>query len=209
MTLRRVDVLNRGFWTETTLNLDYQALAWHLMTSDIIRSGHVTLLRHQAREAEHGPAPDDPAQLIVMLPSKGQHVPLPGAGPGARVTFDYDTTDKDEKITNERLTLAVQGKGGLARILAFVADVREQHAAHAWRQQLFRLRPLNGVDKAVTWVGTHTHSTKTFDTVVLDEGVRAGLEDDLRSFLAGEAWYRTMGLPYRRGYMFHGPPGRR
>lgn len=30
---------------------------------------------------------------------------------------------------------------------------------------------------------------------------------DIKNFIAGADWYRKMGIPYRRGYLFHGPPG--
>lgn len=33
------------------------------------------------------------------------------------------------------------------------------------------------------------------------------LLDDMRKFLRSEDWYRSMGVPYRRGYLFHGPAG--
>ncbi len=31
--------------------------------------------------------------------------------------------------------------------------------------------------------------------------------DDLRDFYRSEAWYAARGIPYRRGYLLHGPPG--
>lgn len=30
---------------------------------------------------------------------------------------------------------------------------------------------------------------------------------DMKAFFADEAWYTERGIPYRRGYLFHGPPG--
>ncbi len=34
-----------------------------------------------------------------------------------------------------------------------------------------------------------------------------GLIEDMKRFVASKEWYRTMGIPYKRGYLFHGPPG--
>jgi len=31
--------------------------------------------------------------------------------------------------------------------------------------------------------------------------------DDAREFLDSEEWYTLAGIPYRRGYLLHGPPG--
>lgn len=34
-----------------------------------------------------------------------------------------------------------------------------------------------------------------------------GILDDAKAFLAKSTWYRSTGIPYRRGYLFYGPPG--
>ena len=31
--------------------------------------------------------------------------------------------------------------------------------------------------------------------------------EDAREFLDSEEWYTLAGIPYRRGYLLHGPPG--
>lgn len=71
----------------------------------------------------------------------------------------------------------------------FVAQPHE-HAEHShWRRlEPRRLRKLNTV------VSSSTPGPET-------------LIDDMRTFLAREDWYAERGVPYRRGYLFHGPPG--
>ena len=61
-------------------------------------------------------------------------------------------------------------------------------------------------------------------SVVLDEGVAETIEEDVSAFLKRRQWYadrgqyslapgiittvnRSTGIPYRRGYLLHGPPG--
>ncbi|KAF8136765.1 BCS1 N terminal-domain-containing protein [Boletus edulis] len=44
-------------------------------------------------------------------------------------------------------------------------------------------------------------------SVVLDTGVNERVEHDVRAFLARRQWYADRGIPYRRGYLLHGPPG--
>jgi SpoVK/Ycf46/Vps4 family AAA+-type ATPase len=46
-----------------------------------------------------------------------------------------------------------------------------------------------------------------WDQLVLDPTVVSMLKDDFESFFLREDWFRKMGLPYRRGYLLHGPPG--
>ncbi|KAH7889400.1 BCS1 N terminal-domain-containing protein [Phlebopus sp. FC_14] len=44
-------------------------------------------------------------------------------------------------------------------------------------------------------------------SVVLDPGVSESVEQDIRAFLQRRQWYADRGIPYRRGYLLHGPPG--
>ncbi|WVW82092.1 hypothetical protein I302_104097 [Kwoniella bestiolae CBS 10118] len=50
-------------------------------------------------------------------------------------------------------------------------------------------------------------SRREMGSVVLAEGVSEKIESDLRSFLGRGKWYAERGIPYRRGYLLHGPPG--
>ncbi|KAJ2782063.1 Complex III assembly protein translocase and chaperone [Coemansia javaensis] len=44
-------------------------------------------------------------------------------------------------------------------------------------------------------------------SVVLDRGVSEAIVADVREFIANGQWYDDRGIPYRRGYLLHGPPG--
>ncbi|KAG2054707.1 mitochondrial chaperone BCS1 [Suillus hirtellus] len=44
-------------------------------------------------------------------------------------------------------------------------------------------------------------------SVVLDTGVSEKVEQDVNAFLQRRQWYADRGIPYRRGYLLHGPPG--
>ncbi|GHJ84883.1 hypothetical protein NliqN6_1285 [Naganishia liquefaciens] len=44
-------------------------------------------------------------------------------------------------------------------------------------------------------------------SVVLAQGIAETCVDDLKQFLGRAKWYAERGIPYRRGYLFHGPPG--
>jgi SpoVK/Ycf46/Vps4 family AAA+-type ATPase len=43
--------------------------------------------------------------------------------------------------------------------------------------------------------------------LVLAPDTTAPVRDDFQSFLLREKWFRERKLPFRRGYLFHGPPG--
>ncbi|CCM04217.1 uncharacterized protein FIBRA_06384 [Fibroporia radiculosa] len=44
-------------------------------------------------------------------------------------------------------------------------------------------------------------------SVVLAESVAERIEQDVTEFLQRRQWYEDRGIPYRRGYLLHGPPG--
>ncbi|KAG8738557.1 hypothetical protein FRC10_006682 [Ceratobasidium sp. 414] len=44
-------------------------------------------------------------------------------------------------------------------------------------------------------------------SVVLAEGVADRIISDVRAFMGRGKWYTERGIPYRRGYLLHGPPG--
>jgi hypothetical protein len=46
-----------------------------------------------------------------------------------------------------------------------------------------------------------------WDQLVLDPSIAHLLKNDFQSFFRREPWFRKMRLPFRRGYLLHGPPG--
>lgn len=50
-------------------------------------------------------------------------------------------------------------------------------------------------------------SKRPIDSVILDDGVAETLVNDVERFLSSAEWYHKRGIPYRRGYLLHGPPG--
>ena len=48
---------------------------------------------------------------------------------------------------------------------------------------------------------------RPLESVILDAGVKERIVRDVQDFLASSKWYHDAGIPYRRGYLLHGPPG--
>jgi hypothetical protein len=57
------------------------------------------------------------------------------------------------------------------------------------------------------WTCTLYKKPRWFDSVVLDRSVSVQLVEDVHIFLRSKEWYARMNIPYRRGYLLHGPPG--
>jgi chaperone BCS1 len=48
---------------------------------------------------------------------------------------------------------------------------------------------------------------RPLNTLILEDGVVDSLIEDVVDFLKMEDWYIEAGIPHRRGYLLHGPPG--
>ncbi|MCJ1486485.1 hypothetical protein MMC06_006662 [Schaereria dolodes] len=59
------------------------------------------------------------------------------------------------------------------------------------------------------WTKVATRPSRPMDTVVLDHDQKQRVLSDINEYLhpATPRWYANRGIPYRRGYLFHGPPG--
>jgi len=53
----------------------------------------------------------------------------------------------------------------------------------------------------------HPQKPRPLSSVVLDEGISEKILKDVKKFITKPYWYIERGIPYRRGYLLHGPPG--
>ncbi|KAE8130815.1 hypothetical protein BDV38DRAFT_43090 [Aspergillus pseudotamarii] len=65
------------------------------------------------------------------------------------------------------------------------------------------------VGSSFQWMQVASKQPRFLSTVALDQGKKRAVVEDLKEFLNPRTydWYRPRGLPYRRGYLIHGPPG--
>lgn len=59
------------------------------------------------------------------------------------------------------------------------------------------------------WTKVAKRPSRPMDTVVLENDQKEIVLADINEYLhpASPRWYANRGIPYRRGYLFHGPPG--
>jgi len=75
------------------------------------------------------------------------------------------------------------------------------HSAQLW------LNFQASYDESQTWLKSKAKPRRSLNSIILQEGVMESILDDAREFLDSEEWYTLAGIPYRRGYLLHGPPG--
>ncbi|PYH90465.1 hypothetical protein BO71DRAFT_402179 [Aspergillus ellipticus CBS 707.79] len=59
------------------------------------------------------------------------------------------------------------------------------------------------------WVRCMARPPRPLSTVVLDQAQKQSFIEDIKEYLHPRTrrWYSNRGIPYRRGYLLHGPPG--
>ena len=72
---------------------------------------------------------------------------------------------------------------------------------------IFRPTPKPQRNHGNEWQSVTTRPSRSMNTVVLDDQQKHKCLADINEFLQAARWYSNRGIPYRRGYLFHGAPG--
>lgn len=65
----------------------------------------------------------------------------------------------------------------------------------------------NDKSDRVSWECTKCKTNKTFKNTIVSKKVEKELFEDIDWFIKNDEWFSNKGLPYKRGYVLHGPPG--
>ena len=80
--------------------------------------------------------------------------------------------------------------------------------AHRLAQQATEGKTVVYTSRGVSWEQFGLPRKKRLlNTVILEDGVKERVVEDVKEFLASDTWYHDRGIPYRRGYLLHGSPG--
>lgn len=118
---------------------------------------------------------------------------------GETITTGYDRTP----LELEELTLATFA--GNTKILK---DLISEALMENFREESDETKIFVLSDSwAGGWEKALTKKPRPKESIVLDGDLKQHVLEDARQFLSSKAWYRSRGIPYRRGYLLHGPPG--
>lgn len=156
-----------------------------------------------------GPASNTRRPEIIFSPAPGVHYFFYH---GRLVVLERQRTEKDHPITNNGLETKSRGYMRESFIIKFfsrdrslakqlIADAREL----AIPQDDARLTLYTG--RGDYWQVVGKRNPRPIESVVLKQGSMESVLADMEKFLAGRKWYLERGVPYRRNYLFHGPPG--
>lgn len=113
-----------------------------------------------------------------------------------------EASDRQSFAAPKHLQFTARDAGGHAAVRALIEQVATKAAGPGRRPQL-RI--------AARWGDWHERSDlplRTLDTVVLPEaGQKERIVADVQRFFDAEQRHAQLGVPWHRGYMFHGEPG--
>lgn len=119
-------------------------------------------------------------------------------------------------LRRNRDTLEAPQNGGKAYTESFTLQVIGRKREPALRildkaYQLADLRnnkvPINYCDDYGCWIELTRKNPRPMKNVVLDGDKGIELVNDAKNFLSRQSFYQTLGVPWRRGYLFYGDPG--
>jgi SpoVK/Ycf46/Vps4 family AAA+-type ATPase len=62
-------------------------------------------------------------------------------------------------------------------------------------------------NKECRWDEISVHTNRNLSNTIMSDEINKELIDDVKEFLNNEKWYTLKGIPYKKGYLLHGPPG--
>jgi len=149
---------------------------------------------------QHGEGDNRPK--ILFIPALGSHLLT------YKTRWVWMTRTQVESVTDpaaiggvlENITLTTFGKD-----ISFVKSIIYDAMTMALKKEKGKTTVFaNG---GGSWAKTAQKDIRPMVSVVLDEGIKSLLLDDICTFLKDQEWYKKTGIPYRRGYLLYGPPG--
>ncbi|KAF9974122.1 hypothetical protein BGZ73_002592 [Actinomortierella ambigua] len=154
---------------------------------------------------------DEDRPELVFMPGTGSHVlyhkghkitvsrERPDSLSGANV---FSNSFMSSLQVRESLTISTFGRD-VSLLKSIILDAMEEsYTKNSGKTSIYCCQ---GSDRYWSYMGART--PRAFHTVILAKGIKEALLDDISTFRRSAGWYRERGIPYRRGYLLHGPPG--
>ena len=120
-----------------------------------------------------------------------------------RLIFAFNEKIQDPKTVRKKLCMYVLGND-TSVLKSLISDAVERVAQDAIG--VVRIYQISD-EWPHYWICVHCKRPRSINSVVLDSSIPSSIVQDARDFLSSKRWYDDMGIPYRRGYLLHGPPG--
>ncbi|RHZ73073.1 hypothetical protein CDV55_104373 [Aspergillus turcosus] len=150
----------------------------------------------------------DKYRTLRFTPAEGTHYFWYKGRPLAFIREREENTNSiNLRFVPERLYLSCLGRDP-SILKELLADAQRAYVARDGNRTIIYRGQKSGVDD-FDWVRCMARPPRPLSTVVLDEAQKQAFIDDIKEYLHPRTrrWYSNRGIPYRRGYLLHGPPG--
>ncbi|RDA87599.1 hypothetical protein CP532_3941 [Ophiocordyceps camponoti-leonardi (nom. inval.)] len=109
----------------------------------------------------------------------------------------------------EEIRISCSGRS-IEPIKRLLADAKAFYYQDTYRKTtIYRPKPKGQRQEGSMWQQVARRPVRPMSTVVLDAAQKHAVMNDVNEYLhpATPRWYASRGIPLRRGYLFHGPPG--
>lgn len=128
---------------------------------------------------------------------------------GYRITFKRELDEKRFTWGAARETLYISCFGRDPNVLKDLLLEAQKMYVDRDGDRTIIYRGNRDSDASFDWTRCMARPPRPLSTVVLDEAQKKAFIADIKEYLHPytRRWYSNRGIPYRRGYMLHGPPG--
>ncbi|KAF9291117.1 hypothetical protein BGZ68_005008 [Mortierella alpina] len=150
---------------------------------------------------------DEERPKLVYAPGSGTHVLY---HMGYKISVARDSPEQESSDDGERnrilkkqsITISTVG-WDMSLLKMIVQDAMEKsYKKKAGKTTIYSTQPYDSY-----WSNSETRAPRAFHSVILAKGLKEELLSDITMFRKSARWYHDRGIPYRRGYLLHGPPG--
>ncbi|KAF9905580.1 hypothetical protein EC991_001541 [Linnemannia zychae] len=143
---------------------------------------------------------------LMYAPGTGTHV-LYHMGYKVSVARDTPEPSKEDNDHNRFLkkqSITISTVGWDMRLLKMIVQdaMDKSYKKKAGKTTIYSTQPFDSY-----WSNSEARAPRAFHSVILAKGLKEELLADITMFRKSARWYHDRGIPYRRGYLLHGPPG--
>lgn len=109
-------------------------------------------------------------------------------------------------LNNERLYLSCFGWDS-SIIKTLMVEAQKAYMDRDRNRTVIYRAQKHGRNAQFLWTRCMARRPRPMSTVILGQHQKNAFINDMKDYLRQETWYTDRGIPYRRGYLFHGPPG--
>lgn len=111
-------------------------------------------------------------------------------------------------LNNERLYLSSFGRNP-AILKSLLIEAQQAYVERDGNMTVIYRGGRYAPGHSYHWIRCMARVPRPLSTVILDQSEKDDFVDDIKEYLHPRTrrWYSNRGIPYRRGYLLHGPPG--